>query len=655
MFKTYINKSDCLQDKGFVVYLGKPKTSIDLPSDSYTVFSNLNNNKLKSVYDLNPGLLIDGLSLVINIDEYEMFKEEFINAQKHLAYLYCKFVNYPKHSFKIGDPYGVRSENYVEILHEVNKLENLPLLLKFPVLDKLVSAKIKKPLLLLLPGPSLYDIKDILPELAGKCLIVCLSRTIGFCLERGIEPDFVVQLDTFQRQRHFYPPGRQFNKSYLVAIPVSPIFPFAQNFRGLFFMQSFDTQVLPNYYFLKRSCLSSLLPCLGLAEALAAPQVFLAGADLSFGPLDQQYFDQAEPDENHLPLELSENLRKDDPPIVHDGNFSVLDINREVVTTNLSYFATATEAEYFAQEIHHTTGTRFFNLTNRGILSCKYFPHADIASVLALKDINREIVRQQTDLAMKKAEKINNDKLNDGLSKTISDLEQSILFMQNCMAAQNFEEASKHPFARVANLFKECKNNFSVEERLHLAVNLGNEWLKSAKKAIKITCLHSMQKTDCRTPLVCLPEEENNLINNLTTICPNLNLSVFLISSQTTSPASGKSNSNWITFQEISDWLKKQRMVLVSDKVKQEYDYLFNILPFDKVISLSEAMLLSTPPAIISPAQNISDQSYNDPNLRLGYHYLKKGNKNKAKQFFMQMLEKEPDNLEAKTALRGLN
>ena len=54
----------------------------------------------------------------------------------------------------------------------------------------------------------------------------------------------------------------------LVALSISPVFGYADKFKGMLFMDSFDPGALKNPYRLRENGLSTLMACMGFAECL---------------------------------------------------------------------------------------------------------------------------------------------------------------------------------------------------------------------------------------------------------------------------------------------------------------------------------------------------------------------------------------------------
>ena len=168
MIKTHLDHLNEARSDGLVVYLGMPKSGNPAALNGAEVYSDFGGTPLSKIYEIDPTKMKNGLDIVINTEEYGLFKQAFRSAQNYLAFVFCKFVFFPKLSLKVGDPLGVRKDNFVDVFHEINHLDNLSFLLKYPLLEKLAHVRIGKPALILLPGPSLHEVGERLPELSKK-------------------------------------------------------------------------------------------------------------------------------------------------------------------------------------------------------------------------------------------------------------------------------------------------------------------------------------------------------------------------------------------------------------------------------------------------------------------------------------------------------
>ena len=76
-----------------------------------------------------------------------------------------------------------------------NVARNLPWYLATPSLSRLKNCHRGKPAVIVSAGPSLRKNKHLLPEVAGKAIIIAVQTTLQPLLEMGVEPQFVTSLD----------------------------------------------------------------------------------------------------------------------------------------------------------------------------------------------------------------------------------------------------------------------------------------------------------------------------------------------------------------------------------------------------------------------------------------------------------------------------
>ena len=273
MLETYVDELPVEVKGRHVLFIGAPERMPDLPEGQSTIIDPVDEHLVERIQQLDYRNFREGAILVVSSRAYARYKRVVDEAQRVFAYIYCKYVFYPATTGS-PDMLGVREETPLSFgfSTEINKWRNLPWLLDCPLCDKLLGANIGLPVLLCMPGPSLRKMGHMLPELSRKFLVVTLARGLQYCLENGVEPDFIIQLDSSRRQRHFYPSDHLLKNTYMVSLSIASVHAMASKVRGIFFMDSFDLRILNNDWRIRESWLSSLAPCLGLAEVLQAPK-----------------------------------------------------------------------------------------------------------------------------------------------------------------------------------------------------------------------------------------------------------------------------------------------------------------------------------------------------------------------------------------------
>ncbi|MBU1249258.1 MAG: DUF115 domain-containing protein, partial [Proteobacteria bacterium] len=252
----------------------------------------------------------------------------------------------------------------------LNQLKNMPWLLRYPLADKICKKNIGLPVLIVMPGHSVIKVQSDIKRLAQKCLVICIARSLKICLAAGVEPDFVVQYDTHLEQRHFYETIPLLKNTVLVSLSSASISGYAWKFRGVVFRASFNQLILSNDFVMRDGSEGSLLACLGLAEALRAPMVCMAGCDFSWKP-HQDIYDPNEAAQ-HETNSHTEDYRIT-PEVLRSeylmpGRFRVVNRDGQVVCSTIGYVAAAAKASEFADDIQTLVGTKFYLLSHDGIL-----------------------------------------------------------------------------------------------------------------------------------------------------------------------------------------------------------------------------------------------------------------------------------------------
>ena len=562
--QTYIDQPGSIPPEALLVCLGAPAAK---PAGRVLLFTNLAEKDLLRAQTVRPEELKDGLHFLISREAYRENKVVADRIQRHLAWLFCKFVHYPRNA-NIPDPCGLYGPKPPNILNEINRCRNAPLLLRSPLTDALARARIRQPLLLVLPGPSLRGLAPRLKALSRVCLVACIARTMDFCLGNGVEPDFLVQLDTGWWQTLFLPPERNLPGCTLVALSLAPVHAVAERFRGVFFMDSFDREVLPNPSRLRESWLSSLLPCLGLAEALAAPLVLVAGADLSFGPNGQYHGDgPAAPLPAYPP---------DSPILVGLNDFTVPDVHGRAATTRLPYFASAHEATLFAREISRGNGARFCNITGEGILDPTFFPLPEEDFSATLPAVDRAAVLAKVDAALSSPESVQLLKHKMKLLRDLEMVRDNLDFLNFCRWRKQDAEAAAHPMVRALHAqgdYLAQTAGLSQGERLELAVELLEQWRLSLFQARNVCQLEQERARGGLVPVLCL--EDENPIEDLERRHPGLRARPVRIWRET-APAP---DADRLPYRQFAAWSRERKVFLVTPRAERHFQMLLDCLP----------------------------------------------------------------------------
>ncbi|GAB6127382.1 motility associated factor glycosyltransferase family protein [Humidesulfovibrio idahonensis] len=571
-----------------VVCLGRPRQLPPLPPEQLLVLDKIDAQGLSRIAALDPRRMGKGLVLVTTRGEHARSPRGVLRAQKLLALLYAKFVDLPCTSTRIPDPIGLRPEDTPpEYLHLLNRYRNTPLHLRHCLVDKLAAARVGLPCLLLLPGPSLRLLKDRLPELARRHLIVTISRVLPFLRQCGVEPDVLVQLDTVPMQEHFHHPEERFPDAVLLALSMAPVRSFAPRFRQVFFIDSFDLSLLPNPARLRESWLSSLLACLGAVEALHAPQVLLIGADLRLSGQGTYYADA----DDFPPAPAF-----DSPLVSSAGAVTLADAQGRRVDTTLPFFATAAEAELFAQAIHAATGTVFRNLSPVSLLDPDVCAPMRMDEALAAPVLDKTPLLAKADAAAAQAEDIDPRAVR---ARYASDLEEAKRGrdIMTCLRYSAPESVSQHPCHRYVAANVPWFRPAGAEDLTRLAANLAEELCAATRFARNVAALHCQAAKGAAIPVLCTAEEEAEVRARLAALPPAHGqdwtwrfMGVRALGTGRPEPSSG-----CVEQAALCDWMHFQDVLVLAPGCAREFGYALDLMRDDNVLDLEELLAYAPP------------------------------------------------------------
>ena len=345
--------------------------------------------------------------------------------------------------------------------------------------------------------------------------------------------------------------------------------------------------VLPNPYRLRESWLSSLLACLGLCEALHAPRVVLAGADLCFTGLPERYY--CNPGDKESPSQ-ADTEEWEGGPVLAESNkvFAVPDNRGRKTLTVLPYWATSVEAEIFAREISQSVGSSFAVVGGRTVLREEVFPRAEPESLFELEDMDKEMFREKTDYALNQSEEVNLLSLRVKLLK----LEQQ-LSMAGLSLKLSLEQGGKDLDSNI--LVQSTKMLLGDDPGVpkghggHFALSLVEEWVRRNTQARNVVVFFEQMGKKKSVPLMCLPGEEESLLEKLR-MRPEWFFSVHHIAPSPAIPSTGEMDSQ-VRYSDLFPWMAKQKVVLVSARLFQEYDYFFRTVPLNNWVVPEECGL----------------------------------------------------------------
>lgn len=509
---------------------------------------------------LDPAVLRHGVVFALPDGADEAAMAMALDIQKRIIHAHYKYVVFPGRSHVTADPLGVRRKTHPDVLRSLNVLRNHPWLLNAPIADKLAEARVGLPVLLLLPGPSVREVLPRLAALRERCLVVCIARTLGMCLAAGVMPDFVVQLDTYQVQRHFYEDAPAMPQTTLVPLSLTPFHGYARKFRGVVMMDSFNPEALPNRARLRESYVSSLTACLGLAEALHAPHAFVAGANLS-SPAPAG----ASPAwQGVCPVHYDSAL----------GRHLLSDRNGQLVESEDWYIATATEADLFAQGIAQTTGTRFYSTTGSTLLSERWYPHAPPETMAALPPIDRAAFLRTMDAVLARREAVDIARVRVHLLRQL----QEVRRMESVLAGEGEEPERAEVAQAVADMARTMRD-VPVGPDTDVAgvgARLCAVWRLALNNARLLVQGVAMAGRGKPLPLLCLAGEEDAVRETYGRHIPGAQWQVHHVVTQAYPAGPGATP---VHSAHLLAWLDNHPVVFPSARVHREFSYIFDLAP----------------------------------------------------------------------------
>ncbi len=564
--------------------LGRPEVLPERHRGTTLVFDTVTEETLAHIAALDPKLMAEGLVIVTSTPEHQARPRAVLRAQKLLAYLFVKNVLMPAGSTRVPDPLHLRPDNAPpEYLHQLNIYRNTPLHLRHCLVDKLEKQRVGLPCLLLLPGPSLSQLAPALQELNRRFLTVAISRSLPFLRQNGLKPDILLQIDTVPMQQHFHDPDERFPDSVLLTLSLAPVHGIAPRFRRVFFIDSFNLAALPNTARIRESWLSSLLAVLGCAEALHAPRVLLAGADLRLMG-NATYFNEGEGEGD-----LGPGLDQPAAPMrCHDGDTVVLpDAMGRPAHTRLQYFASAGEAELFATQIQADKGTTFGNLSPVSILDQAIFPPVALEEALAAPAIDKRVLMAKADAADTASETISLRSLRATYSREMQNARKDRDLM-TCLHLGGAEALERHVCFRYVRDNLPWFRPKDVSKQGLVAANLAGELYRAARFARNVTTLHLLGAKGSAVPVLATAEEEAWARRGLSQWRPDWKwrfCGIRTLGYEAPMPTGGG-----VELASLCDWLSFQDAVVISPGLAREFDYVLSLVSGENVIPLEELL-----------------------------------------------------------------
>ncbi len=167
-----------------------------------------------------------------------------------------------------------------------NLAKNIPWYIASPGIGRLKNAMKDKPAIIVAAGPSLRKNKHLLPEAAGKAVIISVQTAFQQLLDIGVEPNFVTSLDYHDICVQFFQKVPPHVRTELVAEPkatpkIFDLNPGPLSLLGNDFVENLLREMKPNRPKLPAGATVAHL-AFYLAEYLGCNPIIFVGQDLGF-------------------------------------------------------------------------------------------------------------------------------------------------------------------------------------------------------------------------------------------------------------------------------------------------------------------------------------------------------------------------------------
>lgn len=520
--------------QGMHVFLGCPAPG-GLPAGKVLALPQLDEDAVQRVLELDPLLFRDGATVIVDDGADSSSGGPLESIQKHIALLYCKFFFMPMIRDTITDIYGVRQKSQQPPLpfmpnRILTLLRNIPLYLTSPLTESVERRKIACPVYIVLGGSSVRGSGEALRQAAKHCVVICVARTLNFCLEQGVEPDFVITLDTDWRYGQVLE-GSKLRHTWLVSLSMCNVWKIASRFAGVFFMESFHTGILRKTYRMRESWLSVAICTLGLAEVLHSPKIILSGADGCWSGETGGYVgyfseDTAQCDRGEASAEIVLPV-SGEPRALPKKNFTVRTVGGREAQSTLVYYATTAELDNIAREFRQRD-VQLWQLGDRGILNPTLYPVLAPDKLSELENwpiLDRNSLQEQLRLAHQSPLPLAVESLETFLlsQKQLAEQCHVTLLLQ----MQQGEDVSKHPliYSMLTTAQQFIFPNFpSAASRARGGVALCEYWLRLQRRAMTYLALYRCRRNGAPVRLAYRQEDVKPLLKALQERFPGLKI-----------------------------------------------------------------------------------------------------------------------------------
>lgn len=586
-FRTMVDTNRTLQ-VGYVIMLGD--CTLWEENEPYRVdrFPDAGPETMRAIASIPVTEFTHGINLVVSSELAENDFDNVRRIQKYLIYCHVKYIWFPSQDTATPDPLNIGGDKgpLADYLYRLNVLEKIPLLMTNPRANCLQGRIDPAPVLLLLPGNSLSELSSSIRDLSKRFVTVCLSKTLGFCMENGIVPDIVVQLDTHWEQENFYPKEMDFSRTWLFALSAIPKRQYLDRFAGIFWLDTFGTQSYGDQFEIRNSWLSSFIPMLGVAELFSPQAVVAAGADLAI---------TGQPLINSISGAPYTRKTMDIAPLLEwpglcgHKTFLTVTNSGSIGDTTLQFMATAFEAESIAAEFTMKYGTACYTLSHASILDKDVFQMCIPEDLMGLPELDRDRTHTGMQRAFREGRLpdqrvIKKELLHKVLEAEFVDKQLDIL---SCQENASLDD---NPLLSAGKLIFKLHPVASPEDRLHVCKEIAKRYSSALNATLAMYRLKEWAERGKQVPVLCYPSDVEPLQSALGSRFPKARWEFLHTWTEDYTLM-----TDGLLSRQIPEVVRGNPIVLMSRKYAESAEFLISLLPMDRVIMVEELLEQSWP------------------------------------------------------------
>jgi len=353
----------------------------------------LTNTRIELLFENNIDILFDKLS------SYSLISLIKLNSELQIDEFFFKELQIKINELVQRKNINLNTLKKFSKLWSRNLIKNHNYLLKYPGVDLTKNYFKGVPVLIIGAGPSIDDLDNIV-KLKNKLLIIAVDTAYSFCLNKGIEPDFIVVTDAqYWNTKHIQ---RVKNINSIIITELScqnKIFNIFKNNAimlnsSLFPLGKYLEKTLKKRHHLLSGG-SVLTTAFSYAKFLNAKEIYISGLDLSF-PNHKTHYHGSYFEQNLFnEVNIFNTVNNFNINYINSGMLYFVKNNDDKMI--LSDRRMEVYLNWFKSELKLTKDKNIYNLSKYGVKidNMVYYNHNNL---LKLKDIREDIDNRLTNL-----------------------------------------------------------------------------------------------------------------------------------------------------------------------------------------------------------------------------------------------------------------